>query len=102
MLADLQGLQECGPGAGAGKTRDTLSGDVILDDPCGSLEVKTKGSMSTEEYDKAVFDLVNFLAYMGEPIQDDRKRIGIYALLLLLLFSVFAYLLNREYWKGIH
>jgi ubiquinol-cytochrome c reductase cytochrome b subunit len=102
MLVDLQGLQECGPGAGAGKTLDTLSGDVMLDDPCGSLEVKTKGSMSTEEYDKAVFDLVNFLAYMGEPIQDDRKRIGIYALLLLLLFSVFAYLLNREYWKGIH
>ena len=45
---------------------------------------------------------VNFLAYVAEPIKEDRKRIGIFVLLFIGLFFVFAYLLNREYWKDVH
>ena len=43
-----------------------------------------------------------FMAYMAEPIVEDRERIGTFVLLFILLFTVFAYLLNREYWKDVH
>ena len=55
-----------------------------------------------EEYDAAMYDLVNFLAYIAEPMAEERKHIGRMVLLFLLLLLVFVVLLNREYWKGIH
>ncbi|HAN69493.1 MAG TPA: cytochrome c1, partial [Halieaceae bacterium] len=42
------------------------------------------------------------LAYTAEPSAADRQRIGVYVLLFILLFFVFAWLLNREYWKDVH
>ena len=103
VMLELQGLQECAPGPIAGHIKiDPLTGQPIAEDPCGSLQVTKKGSMSPEEYDQAVYNLVNFLAYTAEPMAKDRKRIGVYVLLFITLFSIFAYLLNREYWKDIH
>ncbi len=113
VLLELQGLTECAPGsalaANGGIKRDELTGEEVLFDeeghalnPCGRFNVIEEGSMSSEEYDKAVYDLVNFLAYVAEPMAEDRKRLGIYVLLFIALFFVFAYLLNREYWKDIH
>jgi ubiquinol-cytochrome c reductase cytochrome b subunit len=58
--------------------------------------------MSPEEFDVAMFDLVNFLAYVAEPMAEQRKHIGKMVLLFLLLLLVPVVLLNREYWKGIH
>jgi ubiquinol-cytochrome c reductase cytochrome b subunit len=102
-LLDLQGVQECAPGPLAGDAKlDTLTGETIAEDPCGSLEVIEPGLMTPEEYDQAMYDLVNFLAYTAEPMAEDRKRIGVYVLLFIALFGIFAYLLNREYWKDIH
>ena len=60
------------------------------------------GSQSSEEFDETVYDLVNYLAYSAEPIKADRQRIGIYVLLFIAVFFVFATLLNREYWKDVH
>jgi ubiquinol-cytochrome c reductase cytochrome c1 subunit len=60
------------------------------------------GSMSPEEYDNAVRDLVNFLVYMGEPSKLDRQSIGIWVLLFLVIFTLVAYALKKEYWKDIH
>ena len=58
--------------------------------------------MDPEEFDAEIYDLVNFLAYTSEPMAAQRQRIGIFALLLISLFFVFAWLLNREYWKDVH
>jgi ubiquinol-cytochrome c reductase cytochrome c1 subunit len=66
------------------------------------LQVVEAGTMSGPEYDRAIRDLVTFLSYMGEPMQVDRQRIGVYALLFLLVFLVLAYLLKKEYWKDVH
>ena len=32
----------------------------------------------------------------------ERKRTGVFVLLFIVLFFVFAWLLNREYWKDVH
>jgi ubiquinol-cytochrome c reductase cytochrome b subunit len=105
-LLELQGMQECAPGPvkahNGGVKRDPLTGEDILEDPCGKLEVTFAGDLTVQEYDAAVYDLVNFLAYVAEPMKSDRHRIGIYALLFIALFTVFAWLLNREYWKDVH
>jgi len=53
------------------------------------------------QYDVVVADLVNFLSYVGEPVQNQRKEIGKWVLAFLSIFAVFAYLLKREYWKDI-
>ena len=42
--------------------------------------------MTPEEFDAAIYDLVNFLAYTAEPMAADRQRIGIFALLFISLF----------------
>lgn len=61
-----------------------------------------EGTMDVEEFDRAMFDLTNYLVYLGEPALLERKRIGAYVLIFIAIFGVFAYLLNREYWKDIH
>ena len=66
------------------------------------LQVVEAGSLSGPEYDRAIRDLVTFLAYLGEPMQIDRQRIGMYVLAFLLVFLVLAYLLKKEYWKDVH
>jgi ubiquinol-cytochrome c reductase cytochrome b subunit len=85
-----------------GVKRDPLTGQDILEDPCGRLVVKKAGSMNTEEFDVAVADLTNFLAYVAEPMSLHRTRLGIYVLMFIVVFGVFTFLLNREYWKDIH
>jgi ubiquinol-cytochrome c reductase cytochrome c1 subunit len=49
-----------------------------------------------------VRDTVNFLQYVGEPSQVERESIGIWVVLFLLVFTWFAWLLKREYWKDVH
>jgi len=61
-----------------------------------------EGIISREDYDKAVFDLVNFMTYVAEPFAQERRAIGRWVLIFLSIFFVFVWLLNREYWKGIH
>ena len=65
------------------------------------FEQVTPGQLSAEEYDQFVRDLVNFLEYIGEPVQLERRRLGIWVLAFLFVFGLFAYLLNKEMWLDI-
>jgi ubiquinol-cytochrome c reductase cytochrome c1 subunit len=60
------------------------------------------GTLSEKEFDLFVNDLVNFLVYVGEPVQLERQRLGKYVIFFLLMFLVIAYLLKKEYWKDVH
>jgi ubiquinol-cytochrome c reductase cytochrome c1 subunit len=62
----------------------------------------TPGRMTQAEYDGFVRDTVNFLDYVSEPSQVDRRSIGIWTVLFLLVFTWLAYLLKQEYWKDVH
>jgi len=64
--------------------------------------VKGSGELSPEEFDKVVYDLVNFMVYMGEPSKLDSQRIGTYVLIFLFLFFFLAYALKKEFWRDIH
>ncbi|MFB3089492.1 MAG: cytochrome c1 [Acidiferrobacterales bacterium] len=66
------------------------------------FEVERPGAMTPNEFDQAMRDLTNFMVYLGEPARLVRGRIGVYVLIFLAVFFVFAYLLKRNYWKDIH
>jgi ubiquinol-cytochrome c reductase cytochrome c1 subunit len=66
------------------------------------LELAKPGSVTLAEYDATVGDLVNFLVWMGEPAQLQRKQLGIIVLAFLAIFFVVAYYLKKEFWKDIH
>ena len=59
------------------------------------------GTLSPKEYDEFVRDTVNFLVYIGEPMQLERRSIGFRVLAFLLVFFLFAYFLKKEYWKDV-
>jgi ubiquinol-cytochrome c reductase cytochrome c1 subunit len=59
------------------------------------------GSSSPQEFDQFVRDTVNFLDYIGEPMQLERRSIGLRVLVFLLVFFLFAYFLKKEYWKDV-
>lgn len=66
------------------------------------LKLEQPGLMSPKEFDHMVNDLVNFLVYVGEPVQLERQQMGKYVLFFLLMIIALAYLLKKEYWKDIH
>ena len=78
-----------------------LQGDQILGDD-HRLKLVKSGKLATAEYDALVGDLVGFLKYMGEPMSELRKRLGVIVLIALSIIFVFAYALKREYWKDVH
>ncbi|WP_423601294.1 cytochrome c1 [Roseateles sp. MS654] len=65
------------------------------------FEQVTPGTMTPQQYDEAVADLVAYLQWMGEPAQGLRFRLGIIVVLFLLGFTVFAWRLNAAYWKDV-
>lgn len=65
------------------------------------FEQVTPGKLTPQEYDSAVADLVAFLQWMGEPVQKERVRLGVWVLIFLSLFTVIAWRLNAAYWKDV-
>lgn len=60
------------------------------------------GELSTDEYDRAVADLVNYLTYAGQPSKLEAQSLGIKVMIFLFIFFIFAFLLKKEYWKDVH
>lgn len=109
VLADLQGIQRNGCvqvpriAENGGEMRDPYSGETITEEKCDELYLEEgTGLMSPEEFDAAVYDLTNFLYYVGEPSRLERHRTGVGVMLFLIILACFTYLLNREYWKDVH
>ncbi len=70
------------------------SAKFVFDKPVG-------GTSSQADYDNQIADLTAYLTYMSDPSATNRKRIGTWVLIFLGIFSVFAWLLNRSFWKDI-
>ena len=78
-----------------------LQGEQVMGED-HKLALRKPGKLKPEEYDAMVADLVGFLTYMGEPMANFRKDLGVIVLIFLAVLFVFAYALKREYWKDIH
>ncbi len=94
VLWRLQGLQEP-------VYKTVKHGDVEVEELDGFEQVQA-GTLSRVEYDMFLGDLVNFMVYMAEPVQVERRSLGWKVLLFLVVFFGFAYALKKEYWKDVH
>jgi ubiquinol-cytochrome c reductase cytochrome c1 subunit len=65
------------------------------------FETLAPGKLSEHDYDEAVADLVAYLQWMGEPVQHERVRVGVWVLIFLALFTFIAWRLNTAYWKDV-
>lgn len=65
------------------------------------LKLTKQGTMSPEDFDGTIADLVNFLAYAAQPYHIEQVKIGKWVLGFLVLLFVLMYLLKVEYWKDI-
>lgn len=103
VLEPLQGVQEkvCAesdrpiPGA----ELDPLSGKY---QSCEVLQVTRPGKLEPDEFEEAVYDLTNFLTYVGEPSKLQAQALGPKVLIFIFIFGVISYLLKREYWRDVH
>lgn len=94
VLWELQGIQKA---VYEGST--TKEGNV--DKHFKGFELVTEGKLSPEEYNEFVRDTVNFLDYVGEPVQLQRRALGFRVLGFLLVLFLLAYALKQEYWKDV-
>lgn len=81
-------------------------GDVesikVGEENCGELALQPgTGAYSAEEFDRAAFDIANFLHYVGDPTRAERESLGWYVIGFLVILLVLAYFLNRNYWKDV-
>ncbi len=95
VLAGLEGLKKI-------KTEMQDDGNGGQHEVIVGFEQVTKGSMTAEEYDRAVKDLVAFLDYLAEPYKQTRQNVGTGVLIFLFFFLILTYLLKKEYWKDVH
>ena len=109
VLVDLQGTPQsvCRQvpfvADNGGVRQDPLTGERLTQEQCGFLEVEAgTGELNPEEFDEAMLDLTNFLAYMTDPMKTERESIGTYTLLYLFIFTMLSYLLYREFKKDLH
>jgi ubiquinol-cytochrome c reductase cytochrome c1 subunit len=93
VLAPLQGLQVA--------EFEKVEHRGVTTEEFRQFQLIQKGALSPAEYEGFVRDTVNFLEYIGEPVQAKRQRLGVWVLLFVLLFTVLAYLLKKEYWKDV-
>jgi len=78
-----------------------LQGDQVMGED-HKLKLVKPGTLKAQEFDALAGDLVAYLTYMGEPVAEFRRQMGVIVLIFLAIFFVFAYALKREYWKDIH
>ena len=88
VLWELQGTQDASEVRAPTRraTREALQGVRARSRP---------GELTPEEYDAFVRDTVNFLDYIGEPIQRERQALGFRVIAFLLVFTLLAYLLEE-------
>ena len=65
------------------------------------LEPGAPGELGAEQFDSFVRDTVNFLEYVSEPAKSERRSLGVWVMLYLLMFLAFAYFLKKDYWKDV-
>jgi ubiquinol-cytochrome c reductase cytochrome c1 subunit len=71
-----------------------------LENDHGHLKAASKGTDT--HYNQTIADLVNFLAYIGEPSKIQRLALGKWVLLYLFLLFLVVYPMKKAFWKDIH
>jgi len=91
VLHELQGDVEC-----------EMHMDDHGEESCELQRAEGTGTMTEQEFDQVAADITNFLYYIGEPMRERRKEIGVWVLAFLALLYVFVWATAREFGKDYH
>lgn len=94
VLQELQGVPH--------KTYETRLVDGESKEVYVGIKADGSGEMSADEYDQAVVDLVNFMVYVGEPMQLERQSLGKWVIGFLVILLILSIALKKEYFRDIH
>jgi ubiquinol-cytochrome c reductase cytochrome c1 subunit len=98
VLWELQGYQNAVYSEHV-ETRE--DGSTTTTNEFAGFEQVTAGTLDAGEYDDFVRDTVNFLAYISEPIRSERRMIGTWVIIYLLVFLVITIMLKKQVWKDV-
>jgi len=93
VLEELQGVPE--------KTYEERMIDGEMKEIYVGIQADGSGRLSASEYDQAALDLTSFLVYTGEPMLLEQRRIGWFVFGFLLIFTILAWFLKKEFWKDL-
>lgn len=65
------------------------------------LKLVRHGSMTPEQFDGAMTDLVTFFVYAADPERAFRIHMGVWSLVFLFIFLILTYMLKKAYWKDV-
>lgn len=95
VLAPLQGIQ-----LPEYETKQfTFDGETRQEQFISHLVANTEGSMTEHEFDSAVNDIVSFLVYVGEPVQQQRQWLGFWVIGFVLILTGLFYGLKKSFWS---
>ena len=98
VLSDLEGVKAAVYREVKGSSAGAATTEKVFD----HFETISPGNLTPEQFDGFVRDTVNFLDYVGDPAQVERRSIGLWVVLFLLLLTALALTLKKEYWKDVH
>lgn len=86
---------------------ESMQGMKLEDFSPSSLEYKVLAAserkhMEPYYYNLMVKDLVNFLAYIGEPSKIERLALAKWVLIYLVIFFLVAYPMKKAFWEDVH
>lgn len=90
VLWELQGLR-----------KPVIEGSLDHGGHVKGWEQITPGTMTPQQYDEAVADLVNYLQWMSEPAQTKRVQLGYFVIAFLAVLIFVTWRLNQAYWKDV-
>ncbi len=93
VLWELQGVRE--------PVFDTISAHGHDTKVFRGWKQVSPGTLTPLQYDQAVGNLVGYLQWMAEPMQNTRVRVGVWVLLFLGVFTILAWRLNAAFWKDV-
>lgn len=93
VLQELQGVPK--------KTYEERRIDGEMQKVYVGIESDGTGRLTESEFDQAMLDLTAFLVYMGEPMLLEQRRIGWFAFGFLVVFTILAWLLKKEFWRDL-
>lgn len=98
VLWELQGYQVA---VFEEQTEELADGSMLTTQAFSHFEPVSSGSLDAEDYDEFVRDTVNFLAFISEPIRSDRRKLGVWVLMYLIVFWIIAVMLKKQIWKDV-
>jgi len=103
-LPDAKGAGSENPDA---EKKESHDGEAQADEKVyvaggAKFDMSNRGALSNAEFDKAMRDVTNYLAYLAEPAQLQRKTIGVWTMLFLVILLLLTYLLKKEFWRDVH